>query len=152
MLEPKADLGMTRSFRRKLVLAGSAAWLVTLAGLFSPNEFSVLLLVPASAGCICWLFLLSYALYDAGLFKRYPDERQRELRNRVCSVSYRLVGVLIFAALIFGLFNPNHFDPNALIRENVALFTAGLLEFLFVLPVALVAWLEPDPFEMEVDA
>ena len=153
MLQPsQSDLGMTRSFRRKLVLVGFTAWLGTLTGLFLVQDaLGVFLLIPASVSWVCWVFLLSYALYDVGLFKRHPDERQREVRNRVCSTSYRLMGVLVFAALVLALFNPNRFNLNTVTLENVALFAAGLLEFSVVLPVALAAWLEPDPLEMEVD-
>ena len=109
MLESsQSDLGMTRSFRRKLVSVGFTAWLVTLTGLFAlPDSLGGFLLVPGSASLVCWLFLLSYALYDVGLFKRHPDERQREVRNRVYSTSYRLIGVLGVCPLRFVLSGTN---------------------------------------------
>ena len=150
MLEPsQSDLGMTRSFRRKLVLIGLTAWLVALTGLFAlPDSLGGLLLVPGSVSFVCWLFLLSYALYDVGLFKRHPDERQREVRNRVYSASYRLTGVLVFALFAFVLSGTNRtFDVGLVTPESIALFVAVLLEFLVILPVALAAWLEPDPVE-----
>ena len=148
MLESsQSDLGMTRSFRRKLVAVGFAAWLVTLTGLFAlPDSLGGLLLVPGSVSLVCWLFLLSYALYDVGLFKRHPDERQREVRNRVYSTSYWLTGVLVFALFAFVLSGTNRtFDLGLVTPENIALFVAVFLEFLIILPVALAAWLEPDP-------
>lgn len=148
MLESRqSDLGMTRSFRRKLVSVGFTAWLMTLTGLLVlPDSPGGVLLVPGSISFVCWLFLLSYALYDVGLFKRYPDERQRKVRNRVYSTSYRLTSALVLVLLVLVLSGQNRvFNVNAVTLENAALSIAVLFEFLVILPVALAAWLEPDP-------
>jgi len=153
----RRSTGMTRAFRRKLVVIGGSATLVAHLGVLllrSPeNPLGALFLTLAFVGCICWLFLLSYALYDTGLFRLHPDERQQRVRNRVYSLTYRVtVGLLLLVCLDLAVFQsgirllfPDAYATGALSLTDVALFLAALCELVLALPVVLAAWLEPDP-------
>jgi hypothetical protein len=122
-------------------------------GGFSPHSFgasSLEVLVLAQAG-------LAGAVLNRGwtaeIGTRGLDERQRQLRDRAAYLSYRIVCaavaiplfVLWSATLVspFDPWGPVTLDPTSLIA--LAVCVSVLCICLNVLPIATVAWLEPDP-------
>jgi hypothetical protein len=87
------------------------------------------------------------AMGTAGL-----DERQRQLRDRAAYLSYRIVGVaavvpvvILFGALLTVPFNSwglVALDPTSLFALMICM--SVLCICLNLLPIATVAWLEPD--------
>ena len=81
------------------------------------------------------------------------DERQRQLRDRAAYFSYRIVGaaavipvVILFGALLtvpFDSWGLVTLDPTSLFA--LAVCVSVLCICLNVLPIAIMAWLEPDP-------
>ena len=82
------------------------------------------------------------------------DERQRQLRDRAAYLSYRIVGVaaLMPVLILFGavVVSPA-FDSSGLVTLDLtslfalAVCVSVMWICLNVLPIATVAWLEPDP-------
>ncbi len=82
-----------------------------------------------------------------------PDERQRQLRDRAAYLSYRIVRVaavipvfILFGALLTVPLNSwgmVTLDPTSLFALLICL--SVLCICLNLLPIATVAWLEPDP-------
>jgi len=157
---PEAVLGsrinrLPRRWRRPI----AAATLLGLPGMYAWSSFWQSTTVPT----IAWgpvTFLLIGATV-AGSFVMYAfvrhradmpgadlDERQRELRDRAWILSYQVlsavvvVGVATIALLVLA------FDRTVVVDATLA--TAGALSIgvlIPVLPVAALAWIEPDPPE-----
>jgi hypothetical protein len=123
------------------------------SGGFSPHSFgasSLEVLVLAQAG-------LAGAVLDRGwraaIGARGLDERQRQLRDRAAYLSYRIVcaAVVIPVVVLWGAtlvspfdpWGPVTLDPTSLIA--LAVCVSVLCICLNVLPMAVVAWIEPDP-------
>jgi len=122
-------------------------------GGFSPNSY----------GASSWEVLvlaqvaLAGALLDrswrAGIGAGGLDERQRQLRDRATCLSYRIVNaavvipvVVLWGATIVSPFNtwgPVTLDPTSLIA--LAVCVSVFCMCLSLLPIATVAWLEPEP-------
>jgi hypothetical protein len=82
-----------------------------------------------------------------------PDERQRQLRDRAAYLSYRIVGVVVVLAMVmfYGALLLDPFDSwGPITLDSVSVWNlascfgiSGIC--LNVLPIAVVAWIEPDP-------
>ena len=81
------------------------------------------------------------------------DERQRQLRDRAAYLSYRIVSVAVVVPVVmlwvawlvspFDSWGPITLDPTSLIALATCLSVLGMC--LNMLPMAVVAWIEPDP-------
>ncbi len=99
--------------------------------------------------------LLGFVFETTGFFSRNPDERQRAQRNRIYAWSYQtlivlaaicLVGWMFFSKYPVAWFMPQiNRPPWAGYADEVFLFLLFIVDTVLFLPVALIAWLEPDP-------
>ncbi len=90
--------------------------------------------------------------WRAAIGTRGLDERQRQLRDRAAYLSYRIVGVaavipvvILFGALLtvpFNSWGSVTLDPTSLFALMICVSVMCLC--LNLLPMAVVAWLEPD--------
>jgi len=81
------------------------------------------------------------------------DERQRQLRDRAAYLSYRIVSVAVVVPVVmlwvawlvspFDSWGPITLDPTSMIALATCLSVLGMC--LNMLPMAVVAWIEPDP-------
>lgn len=154
-----ASAWLPRRVRRRFVVGYALGYVGlllfwVLAGLLG----NLWLFVPAA---LCGLvFLLSfkrifYGVQPWNVANRSDaevDERQRAVRERAHYLAYNswalgfALGLLYwFFAGEFGWWLPRSYN------ERTAVFWTLLLS-LASLPSAIIAWLEPDPFEMEVEA
>jgi hypothetical protein len=91
--------------------------------------------------------------WRAAIGTRGLDERQQQLRDRAAYLSYRIVGVaavipvvILFGALLtvpFNSWGSVTLDPTSLFALMICV--SVLCICLNLLPIATVAWLEPDP-------
>ena len=144
----------SRRFRRRLVVATYAGWLVIvvmakLVSLASSGGFWPIWLVAIASSMVqvTWLVRRTYInapqLKDAEL-----DERLVQVRNQAFRTAYRVFGVVAIIGLLLTSFalttQPNNQGSfNAL----VILLGVGLLGG--TLPTIILAWREPDPAEPE---
>ena len=101
--------------------------------------------------------LLDFVFETTGLFSRKPDERQQVQRNRIYALSYQTLIVLASVCLIGWMFFFRYpvvwfmpqinRPPSAGYADEVFLFLLFSVDTVLFLPVAFVAWLEPDPIE-----
>jgi uncharacterized membrane protein len=144
----------SRRFRRRLVVATYAGWLVVaamakLASLASSGGFWPMSLVVLASSLVqlTWLVRRTYIntpqLKDAEL-----DERLVQVRNQAFRTAYRVFGVVavISLALTYVALTT---QPNGQGSFNavVILFGVGLLGG--TLPTTILAWREPDPQTLE---
>ena len=143
---------LTQSTRRVIVAAFFVSYSLMGAAVLRRESPSWLLLeaVGFVVGPFCLAVVLSWGL--PLISRKSADERQKARRNEMYTASYQVIAVLTVAAwLILGLaeaFYPAHFEaafsqPGALIRALG--FT--LVSFIGLLPVMMLAWLEPDPVQ-----
>ena len=103
--------------------------------------------------------LLDFVFETTGLFSRKPDERQQVQRNRIYAFSYQtlivlatvcLVGWIFFFKYPVAWFMPQiNRPPWAGYADEMAYFLLFSVDTVLFLPVALIAWLEPDPLPNE---
>lgn len=99
--------------------------------------------------------LISFVTRVTGLFSTHLDERQQAQRNRIYALSYQTLFVLASICLfgwMFALKYPVAWfmpeinrPPWTAYADQMAFFLLFSLDTILFLPVALVAWLEPDP-------
>ena len=104
--------------------------------------------------------LLDFVFETTGLFSRKPDERQQVQRNRIYALSYQtlivlasvcLIGWMFFFRYPVAWFMPQiNRPPSAGYADEVFLFLLFSVDTVLFLPVAFVAWLEPNPVEENV--
>ena len=101
--------------------------------------------------------LLGFVFEVTGLFSRNPDERQRAQRNRIYAFSYQTLIVLAAVCLVGWMFLFKYpvawFMPQINrppwvgYADEMAYFLLFSIDTVLFLPVAFVAWLEPNPPE-----
>lgn len=106
--------------------------------------------------------LFSLVSRATGLFSKSPDERQQAQRNRIYALSYQTLIVLVCLCLIgwafllkypVAWFMPDiNRPPWVGYADQFFVFLLVVTDTVLFLPVALVAWLEPDPPAEEVPA
>ena len=136
LLEPHVPL--KRNYRRALVLAfhgGYAALLV-----FLLPQLSVLGLQAAYFALLaCWLLIFMTTGFVQDKRESVLDERQRNVRDRAHRYAYLwLAGVAFIIHRLSGELDYGTLGMYALLSYAV-------------LPSSVIAWLEPDPLEMEVN-
>ncbi len=134
-------LGMPAAF------AWSTYWLTTTASNLLWGPITFVLFGTTISGAFV---LYAYVRRRADLPGPDLDERQRSLRDQAWILSYQVLSTVVilgvaYAALQVWLFgNPVTIDAdlaNALVLSNAVLLP--------VLPVAALAWIEPDPIAEE---
>ena len=103
--------------------------------------------------------LMIFVFEATGLFSRKLDERQQTQRNRIYALSYQtlivlasicLIGWMFFSKYPVAWFMPQiNRPPWAGYADEMACFLLFSVDTVLFLPVALVAWLEPDPLPNE---
>lgn len=124
------------------MFAWSNFWLTTrVPGIvWGPVSFLLILLTLVGA-FVLYAFVRDRANYGANL-----DERQRQLRDRAWVLCYEIlsgaviVAVLVLGVMVLGLGRVVTLD--ATVVSGIAI-SAGVL--IPLLPVAALAWIEPDP-------
>ena len=92
------------------------------------------------------LILYSFVRNRADLPGAHLDERQRQMRDRAWILSYQVLSFVVISSIVtvgisvFLLEKPIVLDAGLV---NVLVLCVGVL--LPVLPVAALAWIEPDP-------
>lgn len=104
--------------------------------------------------------LLGFVFEVTGLLSRNPDERQQARRNRVYALSYQtlivlaaicLVGWMFFFKYPVAWFMPQiNRPPWAGYADEMAYFLLFSIDTVLFLPVALIAWLEPNPVKEDI--
>ena len=99
--------------------------------------------------------LFSLVSRATGLFNKKPDERQQAQRNRIYALSYQTLIVLVCLCLVgwdfffkypVAWFMPDiNRPPWVGYADQFFVFLLVATDTVLFLPVALVAWLEPDP-------
>ena len=122
--------------------AWSSFWLGTSVSnvIWGPVSFVLIGLTAVGA-----IVLYRFVRDRADLGARTLDERQRQLRDRAWALSYGVlatavvIAVAIAALLVLGLGREVTLDPNLMTALAICIGT-----LIPVLPVAVLAWLEPD--------
>ena len=140
----------SQRFRRRLVIATYASWLVVaaiakVASLGRPGwiEPTLLLLLANSVIQVVWLSRRTYIntpqLADAEL-----DERLVQVRNQAFRTAYRvLVPVAVLGMALSLVAVTQQPGPAGYTNAVILLFGVGILAG--TLPTVIVAWREPDP-------
>lgn len=99
--------------------------------------------------------LFEFVFGETGLINPNPDERQLAQRNRIYALSYRTLIVIAAVCLVgWGLFfkypvawfMPTiNSPPWTAYADQMFFFLLLAVDLILFLPIALVAWLEPDP-------
>ncbi len=145
-----------RGWRRALVLGIVLVWGVTLVGWLRPPIilpfWGWVGTVPLTFGL---LVLLTVATRNvSGSIDAFIDERERAVRDRAHRLAYWAFGAP-FGALVGGVSNFMHrrmTEGVPLSREDLsALAAANMTAFLLfmLLPMAIIAWTEPDRLGFE---
>lgn len=104
-----------------------------------------------AVGIFCLVKILRSSV--GGIFRKHRDERQQAAFAQAYSLSYRILGNLIIfpvgAFLVISIFTG--YVPELTPQAGVYLLSA-LVMVASLLPKTVAMWLEPDPFEMEVNA
>lgn len=122
--------------------AWSSFWLGTSVSnvIWGPVSFVLIGLTAVGA-----IVLYRFVRDRADLGARTLDERQRQLRDRAWALSYGVlatavvIAVAIAALLVLGMGRQVTLDPNLMTALAICIGT-----LIPVLPVAVLAWLEPD--------
>jgi hypothetical protein len=123
------------------MFAWSAFWLRTSVPSVIWGPFSFVLILVTAVGA----FLLYGFVRDRANFGADLDERQRQLRDRAWVMSYEVLaaavigGVVVIAVLVLGMGRNVNLDGT--IVSAIAICTGVLIP---LLPVAALAWVEPD--------
>lgn len=143
--------GLSQRARRRIAVAS----LIGLPGMYAWSGFWLTTRVPGIVwGPVSFLFILitvggAFVLYwfvrDRAGRDAQLDERQRQLRDRAWIMCYEILAALIVAAvlvlgvLVLGLGRVVTLDATAV---SALVLCVGVL--LPLLPVATLAWIEPD--------
>jgi hypothetical protein len=143
--------GLPRRTRRRIAVASlvglpgmyawSAFWLTTRVPslVWGPVSF-LLILVTVAGAFILYAFVRDRANYGAHL-----DERQRQLRDRAWVMSYEVLsGVVILAVLVVGVTVLGFGHVVTLDGAAVSGIVICVGVLIPLLPVAALAWVEPD--------
>lgn len=95
---------------------------------------------------VCWFALAAFAR-DRWTMSRNLDERQRQLRDRAVVISYAVLLVLVTVAIMVVAFVVVFLDHDLTLNRAVVQPVSGCLLLLALLPLAVLAWIEPDPLE-----
>ncbi len=93
---------------------------------------------------ISWLWLGSFAR-DRWTMSRRLDERQRQLRDRAVVISYGVLLVSVYLVVTVIAVVVVFLDYNLTLTPAVVAPIAYGLILLPLLPLGVLAWIEPDP-------
>ena len=144
----------SRLQRRMAVVAFFSSYFFVSLSMFAPTNPALQLFEGFGliTGPFCMVLLLFWAL--PLINQKTADERQKARRNEMYTAAYRVVG---FSTIIFWLvvaavegFYPIYFrsllgQPDVLIRG----YGFAVIPFVALLPIAMLAWLEPNPIADE---
>ncbi len=144
----------SRRFRRRLLIATYAAWLLVAVGVkflsFGPlSQFwlsSILLwsnLILQAIWVVRRTIINTPKLADAEL-----DERMVQIRNAAFRTAFRSFAVVALIGWIVAM-TAIQLQPNSQGFLNAYLIYFGVALLATTLPTAIVAWREPDPTEPE---
>lgn len=107
-----------------------------------PKPFGLAVLLAAAFGAISLLvFLLGQRTLSRDL-----DERQRLIRSRAWAICYWIMSLLVLTGVVLveSVFLVTDRLPTFDVRTVQAVANSAVM-FVFTLPLATLAWIEPDP-------
>lgn len=152
-------MNISQSRRRFIVVGFVSTFLTSLTLRLFVNDLAGTAVALQVIGMAFLVLLLRWA--KPFVKNRSVDERQREVRNRTYFGAYLLLSAVVFSVpvLVTLLFVIHEQTARVLITTLLAslqrpvdfVWVFGLLTpFLVFLPLAMLAWLEPDPPAEEV--
>lgn len=150
---PTADLTASRRTRRGLVLAAYLGYLVLVGVLWArsalalPGWTALLALAPGLVILVSYMRLFAPSGFAAniGLGHLQLDERQRHVRDQAYAVAYRIVTGLFLGLTLYTLIalsSDAFWLPRSINALNAVFW--GLWLFVTTVPIAVLAWTEPD--------
>ena len=142
---------VSRGRRRRWMLAMylcAAAVVLWLA--FGGDHWSLWLAIAPMLVAVTIYFKLVVPIREALTEKedRELDERQLVVRNRAYFYAFRILGVVVFGAVLYGALTAGQTWPALPTPQTTSDFgTVGLLAAFLLgsLPASVAAWTEPDP-------
>jgi len=147
-----------RSIRRRLLAAAVLFLVLEVALLSRPGRFAL-----SSADALSWIWIvaamlfLSLSPYRVDRARWKHDERQAALWDGAHRIAYQILaslgGLYLFVRLfvIYPLYGPLYgmIDVALLPPGSASLLGLQVLFTVFILPAAVMAWIEPDPPQEE---
>jgi hypothetical protein len=151
------DLGPLRLRRWRRVLVGvlGIGWALAAAMLLAPGVPTALAIAAVVATLLVWVALVLVTRNLTQTVDAFADERERVVRDRAHRLAYwalaPVLGGVIGWLLTYAMRSSRQLILGPAVAPQIAAVCWTLFVLYGALPVAILAWTEPDPPEHEFD-
>jgi uncharacterized membrane protein len=140
-----------RRWRRGMIGVLVVGWALATAGLLAPTVPAALWAVPMVLVLLLWVLLVLTTRNIAQTVDAFADERDRTVRDRAHRVAYWILAPMVGAAigwlLTYALSASRELTLGRALASEIAAVCWTLFLLYSTLPVAILAWTEPDPLD-----